>query len=115
MAPPFSDSSETQPVVVPTEAGLVRGERPSHRPGADWRQQHAATTTPWPAELLEAFSLRMASHGMSVSRAMMACDRRYALQQLSDAHNLADETLRLMAVQLFRHFESCQSGIRSVH
>lgn len=70
---------------------------------------------PWPPELLEAFSLRMAGHGMCVSRALMVCDRRYALQQLSDAHNLGDDTLRLMAVQLFRHFESSQSGIGSVH
>jgi hypothetical protein len=45
----------------------------------------------------------------------MMCDRRYALQQLKDAHNLADDTLRLMAVQLFRHFEARQSGIRNVH
>ncbi len=45
----------------------------------------------------------------------MMCDRRYALQQLKDAHNLADDTLRLLAVQLFRHFESRQSGIGPLH
>lgn len=45
----------------------------------------------------------------------MMCDRRYALQQLKDAHNLADDILRAMAVQLFRHFEARQSGIRSIH
>ncbi|MEZ5644171.1 MAG: hypothetical protein R3E94_18525 [Burkholderiaceae bacterium] len=69
----------------------------------------------WPPDLLQAFTLRMASHGMSVSRALMNEDRRYALLQLADAHNLADETLRLMAVELFRHFESHQSGVTSVH
>lgn len=69
----------------------------------------------WPAELLEPFCLRMSSHGMSVSRTLMICDRHYALQQLSHAHNMADDTLRLMAVQLFRHVEVRQSGIASVH
>lgn len=78
-----------------------------------WRERELAL--PWPPELLQGFTLRMASHGMSVSRALMMCDRRYALRQLLDAHNLADETLRLMAVQLFRHFEARQSGIRSMH
>lgn len=70
---------------------------------------------PWPPELLNHFTLRMASHGMCVSRALMMCDRRYALQQLKDAHDLADDALRLMAVQLFRYFEVRQSGIRPVH
>lgn len=78
-----------------------------------WRERELAM--PWPPELLQGFTLRMARHGMSVSRALMMCDRRYALQQLKDAHNLADDTLRLMAVQLFRHFEARQSGVRSVH
>lgn len=78
-----------------------------------WRERELAM--PWPPELLEAFTLRMSRHGMCVSRALMMCDRRYALQQLKDAHNLADDTLRLMAVQLFRHFEARQSGVRAVH
>lgn len=69
----------------------------------------------WPPQLLQDFSLRMAHHGMSVSGALMMRDRRYALQQLKDAHNLADDALRLMAVQLFRHFEASQSGIGVVH
>jgi len=78
-----------------------------------WRERQLAM--PWPPELLDAFALRMSSHGLCVSRSLMTCDRRYALQQLSDAHNMADEGLRLMAVQLFRHFEARQSGIPSVH
>jgi len=78
-----------------------------------WRERQLAM--PWPPELLQAFALRMASHGMCVSQALMTCDRCYALQQLSDAHNLADDALRLMAVQLFRHFEARQSGVASVH
>ncbi|MBU7574119.1 MAG: hypothetical protein KAF64_12240 [Hydrogenophaga sp.] len=69
----------------------------------------------WPAELLEPFCLRMSSQGMCVSRALMICDRRYALEQLAHAHNMADDTLRMMAVQLFRHFEARQSGIAGLH
>ncbi|HEX5738988.1 MAG TPA: hypothetical protein VFY22_10785 [Hydrogenophaga sp.] len=64
----------------------------------------------WAADLLGAFCLRMSSHGMCVSRALMQNDRRYGLEQLSHAHNMADDTLRAMAVQLFRHFEVHQSG-----
>ncbi len=69
----------------------------------------------WPRDLLEAFCLRMSSQGMCVSRALMQHDRRYGLEQLSHAHNMADDTLRVMAVQLFRHFESRQSGISGPH
>ncbi|MGQ3195967.1 MAG: hypothetical protein ACT6UH_15275 [Hydrogenophaga sp.] len=69
----------------------------------------------WPAELLEHFCLRMSSQGMCVSRALMICDRRYALEQLAHAHNMADDMLRMMAVQLFRHFEARQSGIAGLH
>jgi hypothetical protein len=69
----------------------------------------------WPDELLEAFCLRMSSRGMCVSRALMQHDRRYGLEQLSHAHNMADDTLRMMAVQLFRQFEAHQSGIPGSH
>jgi len=69
----------------------------------------------WPADLLEAFCLRMSSQGMCVSQVLMQNDRRYSLEQLSHAHNMADDTLRMMAVQLFRHFEAHQSGISDAH
>lgn len=69
----------------------------------------------WPADLLEAFCLRMSSQGMCVSQALMQNDRRYGLEQLAHAHNMADDTLRVMAVQLFRHFEARQSGISDAH
>lgn len=68
---------------------------------AFWRERELAL--PWPPELLRAFSHRMASHGMSVSQTMMLGDRKYALQQLAHAHSMADDTLRSMAVELFRH------------
>jgi predicted RNA polymerase sigma factor len=69
----------------------------------------------WPVELLDTFCRRMASHGMCVSRTLMQNDRRYGLDQLAQAHTMADDALRLMAVQLFRCFEARQSGISSRH
>jgi hypothetical protein len=78
-----------------------------------WRDMGPAES--WPDALLENFCLRMSSHGMCVSRALMMCDRRYALEQISHGHNMADETLRAMAVELFRHFVSQRSGIAGVH
>ncbi len=65
----------------------------------------------WPQSALQAFTLRMASHGMCVSSSMMLGDRRYALEQLSHAHALADDELRGLAMELFRHFERQQSGV----
>ncbi|MDG5977921.1 hypothetical protein H010_21896 [Hydrogenophaga taeniospiralis CCUG 15921] len=92
---------------------LAQGDaRWVHRPSR-WRERELAM--PWPNDLLEMFCLRMANHGMSVSRTLMQCDRRYALQQLADAHNLADDRLRQMVVQLFQDYEARQSGIRSAH
>lgn len=70
---------------------------------------------PWPEDLLEAFCLRMASQGMCVSRVLMQHDRHYGLEQLTHAHNVADDRLREMAVQLFQCFLSRQSGISSTH
>jgi hypothetical protein len=90
------------------------GQPPKNLPSPHaWREQDMAPA--WPGELLESFCLRMSGQGMCVSRALMICDRRYALEQLSHAHNMADDTLRLMAVQLFRHFEARQSGIAGMH
>jgi hypothetical protein len=76
---------------------------------ARWRERELAM--PWPEELLRVFCLRMSSHGMSVSRTLMMCDRRYALQQLVHAHNMADDVLRSMAVKLFRLCDGRISGL----
>ena len=65
----------------------------------------------WPPRTLEAFTMKMAGHGFSVSGLRMNRDRRYALDQLQQAHTLADAGLRALAVELFRHFERRQSGI----
>ena len=65
----------------------------------------------WPRHALQAFTLRMASHGLCVSSSMMLGDRCYALEQLAHAHALADDELRGLAMELFRHFERRQSGL----
>lgn len=66
---------------------------------------------PWPQELLTLFSLRMSSHGMSISRTEMLADAHYALQQLTYARDMGDATLALMADELFRSFQAHQSGL----
>ncbi len=64
-----------------------------------------------PDDLLRAFTLGMASHGLSVSTSMMMDNRRYALETLAFAHSLADAALHELAMGLFRRFERAQSGI----
>ncbi len=113
MNAPSPSMSSTRSAEHPPHDLLAQGDQRWAQQPQTWRERELAM--PWPPELLEDFTLRMAGHGMCVSRALMMCDRRYALQQLKDAHNLADDTLRAMAVQLFRHFEARQSGIRSIH
>ncbi len=115
MHSPTHATSPSSPVQASQAARdlLSQGDQRWARAPQTWRERELAM--PWPPELLEAFTLRMAQHGMCISRALMMCDRPYALQQLKDAHSLADDTLRLMAVQLFRHFESRQSGIPALH
>lgn len=76
--------------------------------------QHAAAPD-WPDELLEAFCLRMSSLGMCVSRSLMRHDHRYGVEQLSHAHNMADDTLRTMAVQLFQHVQASQPAVSGFH
>ena len=65
----------------------------------------------WPSPVIQDFTIRMAGHGFSVSGTMMNQDRGYALEQLGQAHTLADDRLREMAMELFRQFERQQSGV----
>jgi hypothetical protein len=92
---------------------LAQGDDRWARRNAVWREREPAL--PWPLDLLESFSLRMAGHGMSISRPLMLSDKCYALRQLADGQTMGDETLRLLSVQMFRHFEACQSGIQVYH
>lgn len=105
---PSSPSPSTGRDVPEVALGDRRWERPRF-----WAESEPAMA--WPPELLEAFSLRMARHGMSISRPLMLSDKRYALQQLVHAQAMSDDALRLMALRLFRHFEARQSGIPALH
>jgi hypothetical protein len=87
---------------------------------AHWAQREPArreadVAMDWPEDLLLSFSLRMAGHGMSVSRTLMHCDRRYAMQQLMFAHSLKDTRLLKLAAQLVFHFEERQNGRTALH
>lgn len=75
---------------------------------------HAAAQD-WPDELLDAYCVRMSSLGMCVSRSLMRHDHRYGLEQLSHADNMADDTLRKMAVQLLQHVQGSQPAVSGVH
>jgi hypothetical protein len=96
--------------LVPT---VALGDRRWAQRQPVWREREPAL--PWPADLLEAFSRRMASHGMSISRPLMLSDKRYALEQLVHGQAMGDETLREMSMQLFRFFEARQAGIPALH
>lgn len=80
-----------------------------HAPGAGKAVACATSSTGstyWPVGPMQAFTLRMASHGLCVSSAMMLGDRQYAMAQLASAHAFNDEALRELAVVLFQHFET---------
>jgi hypothetical protein len=94
---------------------LATTPSPSPSAAAPFQAGRAPGPSYWPADLLQAFTLQMAAHGFSVSSAMMLCDRRYAIDQLAQAHAMSDERLRELALSLFRHFEAQQSGIRPTH
>ncbi|WP_439115181.1 hypothetical protein [Hydrogenophaga sp.] len=102
-----------KPLSADPSALLAQGDERWAQRSPNWRERELAM--PWPQDLLEQFTQRMSGHGLCVSRALMVCDRRYALHQLVHAHSLADDTLRLVAVQLFRRYEARQSGIPLLH
>jgi len=79
------------------------------------KQRETDVAMDWPEALLEAFGLRMGYHGMRVSRSMMMCDRRYAVQQLMSAYTAVDDELHKLAAQLFFHFEERQTGRPPLH
>lgn len=108
--PMTSLPSEPQEAARLLEQGDARWEQAEP---PRWRERELVM--PWSQDQLVAFSLRMAAHGMSISRSLMLCDRRYALQQLVHAHSLDDAALRVLAVQLFRHFEARRAGGAALH
>ncbi|MBA4195760.1 MAG: hypothetical protein C0451_14435 [Comamonadaceae bacterium] len=83
---------------------------PPHEP-----QEPATALLGGATDLIEAFSLRMARHGMSVSRRMMLADPTYARQQAAHAHAIDDPLLVLMALELVRQFEADPSVFGRLH
>jgi hypothetical protein len=59
----------------------------------------------WPCELLHAFTLEMAAHGICVHEAMMLGDADYAHQKLSQASALHDPTVDQLVVNMRNYFE----------
>lgn len=105
--------SSAMPGLTPVVSPSTQGDRRwAPRPPV-WREREISLH--WPLEWLEAFSLRVASHGLSVSRALMLSDKRCALKQPVHAQTLCDETSRLISMRLFRHFEARQVGIPPRH
>lgn len=92
---------------------LTQGDERWARRRPLWRERELALA--WPLDLLENFSLRMARHGMSISRALMMCDRSYAVQQLTHARSLDDACLYDLATQLLTHYEARPAGVRALH
>lgn len=106
--PPASERAQTHGV-----SAVTLDDHRWARRAPVWREREPAL--PWPADLLDAFSLRMARHGMSISRPLMLSDKCYALRQLVHGQTMNDEALRLLSVQMFRHFEARQSGLALYH
>jgi hypothetical protein len=75
-------------------------------PAAMERLQVAAEG--WSQDVLGDFSLRMASHGLSVSSTLMRRDPGYALEQLHHAHSLRDDGLSRLAEAMAREFQHRQ-------
>lgn len=64
----------------------------------------------WPCELLNAFSLQMAAHGICVNASMMLGDAGYAHQKLSQAQALADASVNELVARMRAYFECAASS-----
>jgi hypothetical protein len=59
----------------------------------------------WPCELLSAFMLQMAAQGQCVNESMMLGSREYAMEKLTQARTLNDDTLRELALRMVAYFD----------
>lgn len=78
-------------------------------PSSGYRKPADPAADCWPTGLLEAFTLRMSSHGHCVSGCLMLVDSGYATQQIAHAHCLADDQLHSMASNLMQRLPSAAS------
>ncbi|MBL0421824.1 hypothetical protein JI739_15855 [Ramlibacter sp. AW1] len=90
-------------------------QSPSVRPPAATMARLARVDPGWSPDVLGDFSLRMGSHGLSVSSTMMQRDPLYALEQLQHAHNLPDDDLRALAHVLARRFEQAREAVAELN
>ena len=59
----------------------------------------------WPCELLHAFTLEMAAHGVCVHESMMLGDAGYARQKLDRAQALHEPALDRLVDRMLDYFE----------
>ena len=59
----------------------------------------------WPSELLSAFMLQMAATGRCVNESMILGSHDYAIEKLTLAHTLGDDTLQSLATRMFTYFD----------
>jgi hypothetical protein len=59
----------------------------------------------WPCELLHAFTLEMAAHGICVHESMMLGDAGYARQKLDRALTLNEPALDRLVERMLDYFE----------
>ena len=59
----------------------------------------------WPCELLHAFTLEMAAHGVCVHESMMLGDAGYARQKLDRALTLHEPALDRLVERMLDYFE----------
>ena len=59
----------------------------------------------WPCELLHAFTLELAAHGICVRESMMLGDADYAHQKLAQATALHDPTVDQLVLNMLDYFE----------
>ena len=66
----------------------------------------------WPCELLHAFTLELAAHGICVRESMMLGDADYAHQKLAQATALHDPTVDQLVINMLDYFEPpCQARL----
>lgn len=110
-------STTTSAVVEQAEAsfGSILAQGDAIWAGKASQLREADVAMDWPNDLMLPFSLRMAVHGNRISRPLMGCDRRYAMQQLVFAHSLPDTRLQKLSAQMLVHFEERQTGRQALH
>ncbi|RYF46797.1 MAG: hypothetical protein EOO27_38690, partial [Comamonadaceae bacterium] len=102
-APLQNRDAEPFPAALTEPVPLTAQRREANHGGGATGALHA---TYWPCELLNAFTLKMASLGRCVNTDMMLGHRPYALQQLAAAQASHDTALSGLATRLQAYFDA---------